>query len=199
LQGRANHPLEDDMGRAQKIMVIRHGEKPQGAIPPYGVTTDGEQDANSLLVQGWARAGALAVLFAPSRGELQSEELAQPQTIFAASDVGGQSSKRPEETVSFVAQKLSLDVNTAYTVGQETQLADAVKSCDGVVLIGWEHKHIPLIANAILGNTSAPQQWAGDRFDMVWVFDFDAGGGTWRFSQVPELLMPGDSAEPIPT
>jgi hypothetical protein len=187
------------MGLAQKIMVIRHGEKPQGAIPPYGVTTDGEQDANSLLVQGWARAGALAVLFAPSRGLLQSEELAQPQTIFAASDVGGQSSKRPEETVSFVAQKLSLNVNTTYTVGQETQLAGAVKSCDGVVLVGWEHKHIPLIANAILGNTSAPQKWPGERFDMVWVFDLDAAGGTWRFSPVPELLMPGDSAEPIPT
>ena len=74
---------------------------------------------------------------------------------------------------------------------------DAAQSCDGVVLIGWEHKHIPLIANAILGNATAPQQWPGERFDMVWVFDFDAGNGTWRFSQVPELLMPGDSAEPI--
>ncbi|WP_321922307.1 hypothetical protein [Paraburkholderia guartelaensis] len=128
------------MGRAQKIMVVRHGEKPQGAIPPYGVTADGEQDANSLLVQGWTRAGALAVLFAPPRGPMQSPELAQPQTIFAASDAGGQSSKRPEETVSIVAQKLSLVVNTTYAVGQETQLVDAVQSCDGVVLIGWEHK-----------------------------------------------------------
>ena len=187
------------MGHAQKIMVIRHGEKPQGAIPPYGVTIDGEQDANSLLVQGWARAGALAVLFAPSRGPLQSEELAQPQTIFAASDAGAQSSKRPDETVSVVAQKLSLNVNTTYAVGQEIQLVDAVQSCDGVVLIGWEHKHIPLIANAILGNTTAPQTWPGERFDMVWVFDIDAGSGAWRFSQVPELLMPGDSAELIPT
>jgi len=62
------------MGLPQKIMVIRHGEKPQGAIPPYGMTTDGEQDARSLLVQGWTRAGAL-----------QSEALAQPHTIFAAS------------------------------------------------------------------------------------------------------------------
>ena len=187
------------MGLPQKIMVIRHGEKPQGAIPPYGVTTAGEQDANSLLVQGWVRAGALAVLFAPSRGALQSEALAQPNNIFAASDDGGKSSKRPEETVSVVAQKLSLDVDTTYAVGQETELVDAVKSCGGAVLIGWEHKHIPLIANAILGNTSAPQQWPGERFDMVWVFDLDAAGAAYGFSQVPELVMPGDSAEPFPT
>jgi hypothetical protein len=185
------------MGRAQKIMVIRHGEKPQGALPPYGVTTDGEQDVNSLLVTGWTRAGALAVLFAPSRGALQSPELAQPQTVFAASDKTGKSSRRPMETVSVVAQKLSLNIDTTYDVGQETELAAAATSCDGVVLIGWEHKHIPLIANAILGNASAPQNWPDGRFDMVWVFDLD-GGGAYRLSQVPELLLPGDSAEPMP-
>jgi hypothetical protein len=30
------------------------------------------------------------------------------------------------------------------------------------------------------------------------VFDLDATSGAYRFSQVPELLLPGDSAEPIP-
>ncbi len=145
------------------------------------------------------RAGALAVLFAPSRGSLQSQELAQPQAVFAASEDAGTSSKRPFETVSVVAQKLSLDINATYAVGQETQVATAATSCDGVVLIGWEHKHIPLIANAILGDTSAPQKWPGERFDMVWVFDLDATSGAYRFSQVPELLLPGDSAEPIPS
>jgi hypothetical protein len=186
------------MAQAQKIMVIRHGEKPRGSLPPYGVTTDGEQDVNSLLVTGWTRAGALAVLFAPSRGPLQSTELAAPQHVFAGADDAGALSKRPFETVSVVAQKLSLTANTTYAVGQETQLAQAVIACEGVVLIGWEHKHIPLIANAILGNPSAPQTWPGDRFDMVWVFDLAEDGKSYRFSQVPELLLPGDSAEPFP-
>ncbi|MEX3936344.1 hypothetical protein AB4Y32_31940 [Paraburkholderia phymatum] len=185
------------MASAQKIMVIRHGEKPQGAIPPYGVTIDGEQDVNSLLVAGWNRAGALAVLFAPSRGELQSAELAKPQKVFAASDDAGKSSKRPEETVSVVGQKLKLQVDTSYSVGQEQQLATAAMACNGVVLVGWEHKHIPLIANAILGNTSAPQTWPGERFDVVWVFDLDSTGSAYQFSQVCQLLLPGDSPEPI--
>jgi hypothetical protein len=185
------------MVRAQKIMVIRHGEKPEDASTPYGVTTDGEQDVKSLLVMGWTRAGALAVLFAPSRGSLQSPELAQPQTVFAAADEAGVASKRPLETVSVVAQKLSLNIDATYAVGQEAQLAASATSCDGVVLIGWEHKHIPLIANAILGNSLAPQKWPGTRFDMVWVFDLDAASGAYRFSQVPQLLLPGDSPDPI--
>lgn len=186
------------MSQAQKIMVIRHGEKPKGSLPPYGVTTAGEQDVNSLLVTGWTRAGALAVLFAPSRGPLQSSSLATPKAVFAGSDNAGASSKRPLETVSIVAQKLGLNANTSFAVGQEAQLAAAVVATGGVVLIGWEHMHIPLIANAILNNTSAPQTWPGNRFDMVWVFDLAADGKSYTFTQVPQLLLPGDSPETFP-
>lgn len=118
------------MARASKIMVIRHGEKPEGDLPPYGVTAAGEQDANSLLVTGWTRAGALAVLFAPSRGPLQSPELATPRAVFAASYDAGAASKRPLETLSVVAQKLQINVDQTYDVGQETQLAQAaMASC----------------------------------------------------------------------
>lgn len=83
-----------------------------------------------------------------------------------------------------------------YTVGQEPQLAAAAAACNGVVLVGWEHKHIPLIANAIPGNTTAPQSWPGDRFDMVWVFDLGASG-TYSFGQVPQLLLAGDRPDPF--
>lgn len=185
------------MARAQKVMVIRHGEKPQDASPPYGVATNGEQDAESLLVTGWTRAGALAVLFAPARGPLQSPQLAVPQYVFAAANEGASKSQRPIETVSVVAQKLNLTTNSTYQLGDETQLADAVTACSGVVLVGWEHKHIPLIANAILGNTTAPQSWPDDRFDMVWVFDLDDASDRYSFSQVPQLLLAGDQSNPI--
>jgi hypothetical protein len=189
--------LEDIMARAQKIMVIRHGEKPQGASVPYGVTIEGVQDAESLLVAGWTRAGALAVLFAPARGPLQSPGLAVPQYVFAAPDAAGSASERPMETVSIVAQKLKLATDSKYSVGDETALSAAAMACDGVVLVGWEHDHIPLIANAILGNPTAPQRWPGNRFDMVWVFDLDASTNGYSFSQVPQLLLAGDLPTPI--
>ncbi|SOE94753.1 hypothetical protein SAMN05414139_07593 [Burkholderia sp. D7] len=185
------------MARAQKIMVIRHGEKPQGRLPPYGVTNEGVENGESLLVAGWARAGALAVLLAPARGPLQSPGLAVPQYVFASADEEGRKSQRPIETVSIVAQKLDLTTDSTYKVGDEIQLVVAAEACDGVVLVGWEHKHIPLIANAILGNTTAPQSWPGDRFDVVWVFDLDAASGQYSFSQVPQLLLAGDLPNPI--
>ena len=50
---------------ASIIMVIRHAEKPDSGN--VGVQLDGSQDADSLIVQGWQRAGALAVLFDPAR------------------------------------------------------------------------------------------------------------------------------------
>lgn len=189
--------LEDMMARASKIMVIRHGEKPENAQAPYGVVVDGTQDLDSLLVTGWTRAGALAALFAPSRGPLQSADLEKPKFLFAASDEGDAQSKRPIETISVLAPKLGIETNTTYKVGQESEMAAAAQACDGVVLVCWEHKHIPLIANAILGNTSAPQHWPSGRFDMVWVFDLDANGAAYSFSQVPELLLAGDRSDPL--
>jgi hypothetical protein len=65
------------------------------------------------------------------------------------------------------------------------------------VLIGWHHEAIPALANAILGDTTtAPQKWPGDRFDMIWVFVNK--GGKWNFHQVPQMVLAGDSDEPIP-
>ena len=51
------------------IMIIRHGEKPAGKNAPFGIDGTGNQSAGSLTVQGWARAGALAELFAPPHNE----------------------------------------------------------------------------------------------------------------------------------
>ena len=66
------------------------------------------------------------------------------------------------------------------------------------VLIAWHHKKIPAVANAIIGDTTTcPQTWPSERFDMIWVFERDAGQASWRFSQVPQLLLAGDSANPI--
>jgi hypothetical protein len=187
------------MPQASKIMIIRHAEKPSGAGAPFGVTGEGVQDIESLLVVGWQRAGALAVLFAPSDGPLQSPALARAQYLFAAGDQSGGKSKRPLETLSALAQKLAIEIDATNTTGQEAQLAARAMESGGVVLISWEHKHIPLIANAILGNTTAPQSWPDNRFDIVWVFDLDAGSGTYRFSQVPQLLLAGDVPSTIGT
>lgn len=43
---------------------------------------------------------------------------------------------------------------------------------------------------------AVPPGWPEDRFDMVYVLRRTTDG-RYAFSQVPELLLPGDSAEPI--
>jgi hypothetical protein len=40
-----------------------------------------------------------------------------------------------------------------------------------------------------------PDYWPPDRFDVIWTFTHD--GGRWRFTQVPQLLLPGDLPYPI--
>ncbi|HEU0051720.1 MAG TPA: hypothetical protein VFQ39_01040, partial [Longimicrobium sp.] len=89
-------------------------------------------------------------------------------------------------------RKLGLAIDTSNLKGDETAVAQAAMACGGVALIAWQHQDIPTIANAIVGNDSTvPQQWPGDRFDLVWVFDLQPGG-TYSFTQVPQLLLAGD-------
>ena len=191
---------------ATKIMIIRHAEKPTTTPPPptNGVTITGTQDQDSLIPRGWQRAGALVTLFSPSRGPLQNSDIATPQFIFATStsDTEG---NRPEETITPLAEKLGL---VPVLIG-DTQLGEVVTAAinsNGVVLICWPHGEIPKLARLIPLSTRIdpnliPSSWPSDRFDVVFVFDLDttSTGTFYTFNQVPELLLAGDSPNPIPT
>ena len=189
---------------ATKIMIIRHAEKPTTTPPPptNGVTITGSPDKDSLIVLGWQRAGALVTLFAPSRGPLQSSELATPQFIYATStsDVEG---NRPEETITPLAAKLGLTPNKSFANSQEQAAAASAMGCNGIVLICWPHGKIPKLASYIPLSSNnknpVPQSWPSDRFDVVFVFDLDTSAGGYIFSQVPQLLLSVDSSDPIPT
>ena len=181
------------MTQTVKIMIVRHAEKPADNGTPYGVNPDGENDDASLIVAGWQRAGALAVLCAPRHGALQYPALATPEYLFASGVAKHSESERPQETIAPLAAKLGLTINTQAVKGQEGQVAALATACGGFALIAWEHQDIPLIANAILGNsTTAPQAWPGARFDLVWIFDWDQAGKRYVFSQMPQQLLAGD-------
>jgi hypothetical protein len=180
-----------------KIMIIRHAEKPPTTGGPSGVTADGVQDGESLTIQGWQRSGALACLFAPSRGPLQDAQLATPQFLFAAESKSGGGSKRPVETITPLASKLGLTPTTHKKSSLDKLAADAM-ACGGTALISWQHEDIPSIANIIMGNSTAvPQTWPKHRFDVVWVFDLGTSSSSYSFSQVPQRLLAGDSPDPI--
>ena len=183
-----------------KIMVIRHAEKPDKSAGAMGVREDGKHDPDSLTVRGWQRAGALVTLFGPGGGPVRSG-LATPDCVFASSP-GTSSSERPEETVSVLVAKLRETNRSLVTVfthekGSELAMVADVMKRSGVVLISWQHEFIPGIGSIIFRNgSSCPQTWPAERFDLVWTFDHQADG-SWRFIQVPQLLLAGDRMDVI--
>ena len=76
-------------------------------------------------------------------------------------------------------------------------MAEAAAACGGIALIAWQHENIPAIASAIHGASGFPTKWPGTRFDIVWVFDLQADGKSYSFSQVPQMLLAGDLASVI--
>lgn len=179
---------------ASKIMLIRHAEKPEGDVK--AVTAAGAHDDEELVVRGWQRSGALVRLFAPRDGKFVDPRLAQPNAIFASAVGKHSNSLRPQHTVLELATMLRQKVDLRFPKGDEADLVKAALAAEGPVLIAWEHEAIPDIVNAIVGNsTTCPQKWPGARFDLVWVLDRKQSG--WDFAQVPQLLLSGDSKEPI--
>ncbi len=181
---------------APRIMVIRHAEKPIGKNK--GVLLDGTVNSESLIVQGWQRAGALAVLFDPYSGALQNPNLSVPQSFFAAKFDPTKHSQRPYETLLPLWQRTgsTTPIDDSHKSGDYAKMVAAAQACTGDVIIAWQHEDIPAIGNILTDSkTIVPQKWPGDRFDMVWVFIF--AGDFYNFVQVPQMVLAGDSTSPI--
>jgi hypothetical protein len=174
-------------------MIVRHAEKPASDFSPYGVTVNGKRSKESLTARGWQRAGALANLFAPTDGHFQNRFLAEPQFLYTSKFIKRRGSKRPIETITPLAEKLAIKINSDFPRFAVDKLLADVFRCKGVVLICWQREYIPKIAAAIMGGEgSVPAAWPEARFDMVWVFDRSRSSARYRFHQVPQGLLMGD-------
>ena len=198
----------------EAIYIIRHGEKPADLPPadhghhapvptaPFGVDYQGNQDEHSLLPRGWQRSGALAALFAPALGVPQAGLLV-PAALLSPpyADKNGNDTTtghRTCQTIQGLGARLNLQIASDFTEGQEPQLAASVVSTySGVVLICWEHRHIPAIASSLptTPGTVIPQKWDGARFDVIWTFTLVPGSAPaqYNFGQVPQQLLSGDA------
>ena len=217
---------------ATKIMLIRHAEKPPksatgpAGVPRQTITRQVCRAASPRKALKTSTASSCRAGSAPAPSQATSPprtptwpvfRLEIPQVIFAsgatksleaAEDAGsdGSDSLRPIETVTPLAAKLGLSLDTSWSLGGESKLvADAVGQT-GVVLICWQHQAIPKIANLLCQTPDpvpkhwpVPQKWPGDRFDVVWIFDPPAAAdGPWSFSQAPQNLLSGDQDSVIP-
>jgi hypothetical protein len=185
------------------IYIIRHAEKP---FKPHlsGVDYEGGPNEHSLLPRGWQRSGALAALFHPDFGPLRPD--LQTPTMLVAPSWGHPhktAAHRSYQTIQGLSERLGLPITSPFAQGHEQQLAESlVRSHSGVVLICWEHKHIPVIASALplAGDTAIPEKWPGDRYDVIWSFTLapEPGPPRYTFSQIPQQLLSGDAETVIP-
>jgi hypothetical protein len=185
------------------IYIIRHAEKPLNP-PLSGVDYEGGHNEHSLLPRGWQRSGALATLFHPDFSSVRAG-LRTPTALVAPSwgHPGKTAAHRSYQTIQGLSEQLGLPITAQFAQGQEQQLADSlVRNCSGVVLICWEHSHIPVIASSlpVVGGTALPRKWSGDRYDVIWSFTLVPGPGPVRytFGQIPQLLLAGDARTVIP-
>ncbi len=178
----------------EKIMLIRHAEKPDGTGGILGVDETGKPNPNQLSVRGWQRAGALVRYFAPI-GERAPGGIATPTAIFASKPANGSNSVRSISTVLPLAGALQMPAINEIGRGDLPALVKAVASAPGAVLICWSHEEIPAIVQGLAGNEPGfPTAWPRKRFDVVWILD--RTNGAWSFSQVAQCLLPQDA--PIP-
>ncbi|MDF3300876.1 hypothetical protein [Streptomyces tropicalis] len=171
------------------IMVIRHGEKPGGNH--LGYDEHGHPDPHSLTRRGWARARVLPRLFDPPKGHPLVPGLKRPRTIYAATDKGPLAGgHRMRQTVTPLAHRMGIKLDTTFAESQEAALAKAAVAAPEPVLICWQHTRISDIVDALgASGTGVPDDWP-DRFDLVWVFTH--AHGTWTFREVHQHLLPGD-------
>ena len=94
---------------------------------------------------------------------------------------GGLCTHRSYQTIQCLSEQLGLPIAAEFVQGQEQQLASSlVRSCSGVVLICWEHSHIPVIAPSlpVASATAIPPKWPDDRSDVIWSFALVPGPGS---------------------
>ncbi|HEY9414875.1 MAG TPA: hypothetical protein VIQ30_08975 [Pseudonocardia sp.] len=190
-----------DRGPSRLVMIIRHGEKPakgtdkddtDGSDGPLGWDPLGKPDKHSLTTRGWTRATGIAGLFAPKHSTLRSG-LARPKLIYAAAANEDGDGTRTRETVKMLAQRLGVPVNTSFGKGDEAALAHHAAGQQVPVLICWQHGEIPAIAAAFGPSPRPPAEWPDDRFDMVWTLT--PVRSSWKFDQVPQMVLNGDSQQ----
>jgi hypothetical protein len=187
--------VQDNATFPRYVLLIRHAEKPADPSDIH------------LTKRGQERAKALPQLFVT--GDDRPKPFPMPDFIFATRNTA--QSQRPGETVAPLAEKLMLPVDQNFRNRLPTDpdvddkaatkgvfdLADEIlqhkKYAGKTVLICWRHGTIPDLASRLKA-TDHPKRWKDAVFDRVWQITYGEGGKT-TFANLPQRLLPGDSAE----
>lgn len=144
-----------------KIIIIRHAEKPA--------------QGDNLSCAGMDRALKLTAVLVARFGT--------PNFLYAAAPSLGKATKsmRMLQTISPLAIKYNLPVNTNYSVEQTKGLAANIIKKSGNVVVVWEHNELPQLLTA-LGVNAKKFKWKSDDFDSIWIVSVNNGKITFEKS-----------------
>ncbi|PTX63014.1 hypothetical protein C8N46_102415 [Kordia periserrulae] len=168
------------MGYPKEILIIRHAEKPA------------DPSNENLATKGYERAAALAYYVPANFNTIDH--------IFAAG-VGLKSpSKRPVETVTPLAARLNKKIHDSFLKYQYQDMVTHILNDDSyndsVIAIAWQHTNIEAIATAFGAKEVPSSLWPESCFDLVWKLTYN-GDTTYTLTQIPQLLMYGDTDQTI--
>lgn len=154
----------------QKLVIIRHGEKPD--------------NGDNLSCKGFNRSLQLPALL--------YNKFKTPTKIFvpAIDNKKSASQLRMLETITPFAVKYNLNIDSKYDVDDVQDLAASIMKTNGYALVVWEHAKIDNLVKA-LGVDTKGTKWADDDFDSIWIITFKNGKGTLSFDK--ENINPSDA------
>ena len=163
----------------RQILIIRHAEKLTGDAKSPELAPDGKE-----------RAAILEKIF--EKSEKRPMPFPTPDFIFAAKN--SEKSHRPVLTVTPLAKKLKLPINSDFNNDDPTKIADEIfgnaKYADKTVLISWRHNSIIPLAQKLKA-TGLPESWKDEVYDRVWQITYDEKGNA-KWVDRPQQLMPKD-------
>jgi hypothetical protein len=153
--GKKHGPDKNTPDNYLKVVIIRHGEKPK--------------HGDNLSCQGQNRALQLPVVL--------YQKFNTPDYIYVPALKSDDSTKhsRMFQTVSPLAIKYNVTINSQYNADEDVKIAKSVFKKTGVVLIVWEHSAIQKLANTL--GIKHPPQWDDNDFDSIWVISYHNGTG----------------------
>jgi hypothetical protein len=139
---------------ALKVIIIRHGEKPQNGD---NLNCQGLNRAQLLPSVIISKFGVPAFSYVPS---LSADSATKHARMF--------------QTITPLAVKYNLRINSKFNGKDSTELVKDILQKSGTVLIVWDHKSIVPIIHAF-GLTDMNIKWENDDYDSIWIITFNKG------------------------
>lgn len=140
-----------------KLVFIRHAERPE--------------EGNNLTCKGLNRSLQLPAVLTKKFGKFTS--------IYVPALNLGERTKRARmfQTVTPMAIKYNLDINSYYDEEDYKHVGKALLSEKGTVLIAWEHNNIDSIVEYL--GVKSVKKWPGSDYDSIWIVTFPKGSAVF--------------------